>query len=81
MKSLTKPASKSGSNNKIMSEEFDYKYIRDYLKVLTKYRIDEGIIVMNTETNKYEFALEWDLFGYTQDQIFEGLHNIDSYIK
>lgn len=64
-----------------MSEEFDYKYIRDYLKVLTKYRIDEGIIVMNTETNKYEFALEWDLFGYTQDQIFEGLHNIDSYIK
>lgn len=81
MKSLTKLALKSGNNNKIMSEEFDYKYIRDYLKVLTKYRIDEGIIVMNTETNKYEFALEWDLFGYTQDQIFEGLHNIDSYIK
>lgn len=81
MKSLTKLALKSGNNNKIMSEEFDYKYIRDYLKVLTKYRIDEGIIVMNAETNKYEFALEWDLFGYTQEQIFEGLHNIDSYIK
>lgn len=63
-----------------MSEEPEYNYIKNYLAQLTKYRIDEGIIVLNTETNKYEFALEWDLFGYSQEQIFQGLDNVDKYL-
>lgn len=59
-------------------EEYDQQWMKRKLQLLLEHDVQEGILIVNKNTNKYEFNLEHDLFGYTVEQLFEGLEDINT---
>lgn len=57
-------------------EEYDQQWMKRKLQLLLEHDVQEGILIVNK--NKYEFNLEPDLFGYTVEQLFEGLEDINT---
>ena len=52
------------------------QFVKEKIQKLLDHDVEEGVIFFNTKTKRYEFVEEWDLFGYTPEQLFAGLEEI-----
>ena len=52
------------------------QFIKETIQKLLDHDVEEGIIFFNKKTKKYEMVEEWDLFGYTHEELFAGLEEI-----
>lgn len=50
--------------------------VHEKLMRLRYHDLQEGLIMYDQATDKYYPAVKWNLFGYTQEEIFEGLEDI-----
>jgi hypothetical protein len=58
-------------------EQDGQTWMKRKLELLLDHDEKEGILTFNKTLNRYEYATEWDLFGYTLEQLFEGLEDIN----